>query len=419
MTYDLTVLAKQAEERLIPFFNELDNTAFINQQRVMNAFKSAKLSESHFFATTGYGYNDRGREVIDEIFADIFGCEDALVRNNFVSGTHALATALFGVLRPGDILFSVTGKPYDTLDEIIGITPSKGSLAEFGVNYRQADFKDGKVDFESIKGTLVNEKIKAVFIQRSKGYFNRPTLSCAEIGEIVKTVKSISPDAVVIVDNCYGEFCETKEPTHYGADIIVGSLIKNAGGGMADSGGYIAGKRDLVELCAYRLTSPGIGKEVGATFGQNRNILKGLFYAPHTVKESLKTAMFASSLFSLMGYSVNPDYNEKRNDIIQVIELKCKEKLLAFCRGIQYGSPIDSYVTPEPWDMPGYSDEVVMAAGTFTQGASIELSADAPIREPFNVFFQGGLTYESGKIGILSAAKEVFGNGVSLWSFWA
>lgn len=407
MTYDLTVLAKQAEERLIPFFNELDNTAFINQQRVMNAFKSAKLSESHFFATTGYGYNDRGREVIDEIFADIFGCEDALVRNNFVSGTHALATALFGVLRPGDILFSVTGKPYDTLDEIIGITPSKGSLAEFGVNYRQADFKDGKVDFESIKGTLVNEKIKAVFIQRSKGYFNRPTLSCAEIGEIVKTVKSISPDAVVIVDNCYGEFCETKEPTHYGADIIVGSLIKNAGGGMADSGGYIAGKRDLVELCAYRLTSPGIGKEVGATFGQNRNILKGLFYAPHTVKESLKTAMFASSLFSLMGYSVNPDYNEKRNDIIQVIELKCKEKLLAFCRGIQYGSPIDSYVTPEPWDMPGYSDEVVMAAGTFTQGASIELSADAPIREPFNVFFQGGLTYESGKIGILSAAKEV------------
>lgn len=407
MTYDLTVLAKQAEERLIPFFNELDNTAFINQQRVMNAFKSAKLSESHFFATTGYGYNDRGRDVIDEIFADIFGCEDALVRNNFVSGTHALATALFGVLRPGDILFSVTGKPYDTLDEIIGITPSKGSLAEFGVNYRQADFKDGKVDFESIKGTLVNEKIKAVFIQRSKGYFNRPTLSCAEIGEIVKTVKSISPDTVVIVDNCYGEFCETKEPTHYGADIIVGSLIKNAGGGMADSGGYIAGKRDLVELCAYRLTSPGIGKEVGATFGQNRNILKGLFYAPHTVKESLKTAMFASSLFSLMGYSVNPDYNEKRNDIIQVIELKCKEKLLAFCRGIQYGSPIDSYVTPEPWDMPGYSDEVVMAAGTFTQGASIELSADAPIREPFNVFFQGGLTYESGKIGILSAAKEV------------
>ncbi len=404
---DLNDLAIKAEERLLPLFKEIDNTAFINQKRVMNAFKNAKLSESHFFATTGYGYNDRGRDVIDEIYAEIFGCEDALVRNNFVSGTHTLATALFGVLRPGDTIFSVTGKPYDTLDEIIGIVPSKGSLAEFGVSYRQVDFKAGKADLNAIKEVLQKEKTKVVFIQRSKGYFNRPTLSCKEIGEIVDAVKSVSPDTITIVDNCYGEFCETVEPTHYGADLIVGSLIKNAGGGMADSGGYIAGKRDLVELCAYRLTSPGIGKEVGPTFGQNRNILKGVFYAPHTVKESLKTAMFAASLFDLMGYSVNPSFSDIRNDIIQVIELKSKEKLLAFCRGIQYGSPIDSYVTPEPWDMPGYTDQVVMAAGTFTQGASIELSADAPIREPFNVFFQGGLTYESGKIGILSAAKEV------------
>ena len=404
---DISILAAEAEKRALPLFERFEKTAFENQRRVQDAFMKARISESHFFPTTGYGYGDRGREAIEEVYADVFGCEDALVRNNFVSGTHALATALFGVLRPGDVLLSVTGKPYDTLDEVIGIVPSTGSLKEFGVSYKQVDFKDGKIDFEAIEKALTESKAKVVFIQRSKGYFNRPSLSCGEIGEIVKTVKKISPKSIVIVDNCYGEFCETKEPTHYGADLAVGSLIKNPGGGMAEGGGYIVGKKEYVEAAACRLTSPGIGKEVGATFGQNKNIIKGLFYAPHTVKESLKTAVFAASLFDILGFSVNPLFDAPRNDIIQVIEMKSKEKLLAFCKGIQAGSPIDSFVTPEPWDMPGYADQVVMAAGAFTGGASIELSADAPIREPYYVFFQGGLTYESGKLGILSAAAEV------------
>ena len=404
---ELLELADRAEEGVKEQFKALDKIAFANQKRVQDAFEKARVSETHFFATTGYGYNDRGREVIDEIFADIFGCEDALVRNNFISGTHALATALFGVLRPDDVILSVTGKPYDTLDEVIGIVPCSGSLKEFGIKYEQLDFINGEIDYSGIEAALKQKKIKVVFIQRSKGYLNRKTLSSEEIGKIVKTVKEISPETFVLVDNCYGEFCETKEPSHYGADLIIGSLIKNAGGGMADSGGYIAGKKELVELCAYRLTSPGIGKEAGATFGQNRNIIKGLFYAPHTVKESLKTAIFAASLFELLGFSVNPKSDAKRFDIIQVIELKAKEKLLAFCEGIQKGSPIDSYVTPEAWDMPGYNDPIVMAAGTFTSGASIELSADAPVKEPFNVFFQGGLTFESGRLGIIKAASEV------------
>jgi cystathionine beta-lyase family protein involved in aluminum resistance len=289
--------------------------------------------------------------------------------------------------------------------------PSKGSLAEFGVSYRQADFKDGKADLNAIKDVLNSEKIKVVFIQRSKSYFNPPTLSCKEIGEIVDTVKSVSPESIVIVDNCYGEFCETVEPTHYGADLVVGSLIKNAGGGMADSGGYIAGKRDLVELCAYRATTPGLGKEVGCTLGENRNMFMGLFNAPHVTGEAMKTAVFASALFEILGFGVTPRYDEERSDIIQAIKLLNEQNLCAFCQGIQSGSPVDAFVTPEPWDMPGYNDQVIMAAGAFTQGSSSELSADGPLRPPYTAFFQGGLTYESGKIGIMYSAEEMLSLG--------
>ncbi len=404
-------IVKEAEEKLAESFRRFDDIAYKNTARIMDSFANFRVDEACFAGTSGYGYGDKGRDTLDEIWADVFKAEKAFVRHNIVSGTHALTIALFGILRPGDIMLSVTGKPYDTLDEVIGISgkDGSGSLADFGVEYRQIDMKSDGVDLDAVKCTLESygDKVKMVFIQRSKGYMNRKTLSCKEIGQIVSVVKSIRKDIFVTVDNCYGEFVEECEPTAYGADLIVGSLIKNPGGGMAESGGYLAGSAKAVELCSYRFTCPGVGLECGASLDQNKNMYKGLFYAPHTVAASLKTAALASYVFEQLGYEVSPRYNEDRHDIIQTIQFRAEEPLCAFCRGIQAGSPVDAYVTPEPWDMPGYTDKVIMAAGTFTSGASIELSADAPIKPPFTAFFQGGLTYESGKYGIMTAAQYI------------
>ena len=395
-------------------FAEIDRISFENTKKIMDSFKEHRVSEAVFNPTSGYGYNDRGREILDEIWADVMGAEAAFVRHSIANGTQALTIGLFGLLRPNDILFSIAGKPYDTLDEVIGNSgvAGNGSLRDFGVEYRQADlFADGSFDLDEIRRVLTEEgeRIKVVFIQRSKGYLNRKTLSVDEIGEVIAFVRSIKPDCYVVVDNCYGEFTETREPTAVGADMIIGSLIKNPGGGMAESGGYIAGTAKAVELASYRLTSVGCGLEVGATLGQNKSLYKGLFYAPHTTAQAIKTAHLAAYIFGErgLGFDVEPKWNEKRYDIIQAVITHTAEGLCAICRGIQAGSPIDSYVTPEPWDMPGYADKVIMAAGAFTQGSSIELSADGPLRPPFTAYLQGGLTYESGKIGILSAAQSM------------
>ena len=408
----IAALTAEAEEKLADIFAEIDRISFENTKKVMDTFKAHRVSETMFNATSGYGYDDHGREALDKIWADVMGAEAAFVRHNIVNGTQALTIGLFGLLRPNDIMFSIAGKPYDTLDEVIGNTGTKGngSLADFGVEYMQCDLlPDGSFNFPEIGKTLEanKDRIKVVFIQRSKGYLNRKTLSVDEIGEAIKFVKNISPECFLVVDNCYGEFVEEREPTAVGADMIIGSLIKNPGGGMAEVGGYIAGSARAVELASYRLTSVGVGLEVGATLGQNKSIFKGLFYAPHTTAQAIKTAHLAAYIFSALGYEVEPKWNERRHDIIQTVVTHSREALCAFCRGIQYGSPIDAYVTPEPWAMPGYSDEVIMAAGAFTQGSSIELSADGPLREPYTAFLQGGLTYESGKIGIMSAALEV------------
>ena len=403
-------LVKEAEAALAPYFEKAEKISYNNTKKVMEAFARNKVSEACFAPTTGYGYDDKGRETLDRIYAEVFGTEAALVRHNIVNGTHALTIALFGLLRTKDTLLSVTGKPYDTLGEVIGIcgNPGDGSLADFGVKYSEVSMKeDGDIDYDAIERALSeDEKIKVVFIQRSKGYMNRRTLSCAEIGKIVSFVKERS-GAYVMVDNCYGEFTEELEPTAVGADIIVGSLIKNPGGGVALTGGYIAGREHAVELCSYRLTSVGCGADVGATLGQNRDMYRGFFMAPHTVCQALKTAMLASYVFEKMGYKVEPRYNDERYDIIESVACGSEEGLCAFCRGIQKGSPVDSYVTPVPWEMPGYQDKVIMAAGTFVSGASIELSADGPIRPPYIAYFQGGLTYESGKYGIMCAADEM------------
>ncbi|MBR2293778.1 MAG: methionine gamma-lyase family protein [Clostridia bacterium] len=409
-------LAAKAEAALAERFAEIDRISFQNTQKVMDAFRNHRVSEAMFNPTSGYGYDDRGRDTLDQIWAEVMGAESAFVRHSIVNGTQALTIGLFGLLRPNDILFSIAGKPYDTLDEVIGNAgeAGNGSLRDFGVEYRQADLlPDGSFDIEAIRKTLSEEgeRIKVVFIQRSKGYLNRKTLSVAQIGAIIPLVRELAPNAYVVVDNCYGEFTETIEPTAVGADMIIGSLIKNPGGGMAETGGYIAGTARAVELASYRLTSVGCGCEVGASLGQNKNMFKGLFYAPHTTAQALKTAHFAAYIFGEdgLGFEVEPHWSEPRHDIIQTVITRSPEGLCAFCRGIQAGSPIDSFVTPEPWAMPGYSDQVIMAAGAFTQGSSIELSADGPLREPYTAFFQGGLTYESGKIGILSAAREVLG----------
>ena len=405
-------LALEAESALGAQYKHIDEVAFRNTQKVMEAFRTHRVSDACFQSTSGYGYDDRGREVLEEVWADVMGAEAAVVRHTIISGTHALSTGLFGILRPGDVMYSVAGKPYDTLEEVIGIsgTPGNGSLKDFGVDYEQTDLNpDGTFNFAEIEDKLraLGSRAKMVFVQRSKGYLNRKTLSVDEIGELVKFVKNISPETYVVVDNCYGEFVEDKEPTAVGADLIIGSLIKNPGGGMAETGGYLAGTRRAVELVSYCMTSVGIGAEAGATLGQNKSMFKGLFYAPHTVAQALKTAHLAAYMFEKLGYVVEPRWDEERHDIIQSVIMGTPEGLCAFCRGIQAGSPVDAYVTPEPWAMPGYSDEVIMAAGAFTQGSSIELSADGPLREPYTAYFQGGLTYESGKIGIMSAAQAV------------
>ena len=406
-------LVSEAEESIKEQFKHIENICEINQLRVMKAFADNRVSDSHFVATTGYGYDDLGRDTLDRVYADIMGAEDALVRHNFISGTHTISTALFAVLRPNDILVSITGKPYDTLEEVIGIQgeAGNGSLKDFGVKYVQIDLKhDGTPDLEQIKFTLTHMNVKAVTIQRSKGYGWRPTYSAKDIGALIEFVKEISPETICIVDNCYGEFVETEEPTAYGADLIAGSLIKNPGGGLAPTGGYIAGKQKYVELCAYRLTSVGIGKEAGASLGFNRQMYQGLFMAPHVVSQALKAAVLCSAVFEKLGFEVDPKPNEIRHDIIQSIKFGDPDKVTAFCQGIQKGAPVDSFVTPEPWDMPGYSSQVIMAAGAFVQGASIELSADAPIKPPYIAYMQGGLTYAHDKVAIINAVRDTFFN---------
>ena len=406
-------LALNAEIALEPHFRRIDAISFENTKKIMNAFRNHRVSEAMFAPTSGYGYDDKGRDTLDAIWAEVMGAEAAFVRHSIANGTHALTIGLFGLLRPNDILFSIAGKPYDTLDEVIGNVGEggRGSLRDFGVDYRQADLlADGSFDTERIAEVIKNEgeRIKVIFIQRSKGYLNRKTLSVDDIGRIISFVKPLCPHAYVVVDNCYGEFTETREPCAVGADLIIGSLIKNPGGGMAESGGYIAGSAKAVELASYRLTSVGCGLEVGATLGQTKSMYKGLFYAPHTTAQAIKTAHLAAYIFGEdgLGFEVEPHWSEQRYDIIQAVITHSPEALCAICRGIQAGSPVDSYVTPEPWAMPGYTDEVIMAAGAFTQGSSIELSADGPMREPYIAYLQGGLTYESGRIGILYAASE-------------
>ena len=377
---------------------------------MLRAFIDNHVSESMFTESTGYGYNDRGREVIDLVFSQAVGAEDAIVRHNFTCGTHTLTVALFGVLRPGDTMLSVTGRPYDTIQPVIGISKDggdMGSLKDYGVKYDEVSLTaDGRVDYETIEKRLAQGDVKMVYIQRSRGYSLRPSLSVAEIKKIVDITKKTS-SAMVMVDNCYGEFVEKLEPTDVGADLMAGSLIKNPGGGIAKTGGYIAGKKEYVEKCAYRLTTPGLGREVGATLGHSRELFMGIFSAPHVVGEALKTAAFTSALFTLMGFDPTPEVGESRHDIIQAVRLRNSENLIAFCQGIQKGSPVDSFVTPEPWEMPGYDSEVIMAAGAFTLGSSIELSADAPLREPFAVWLQGGLNFHSAKVAVMYAAENV------------
>ena len=398
------IALKKAKEQ----FEVIDEITEYNQQRVLKAFINHGVCESHFVASTGYGYGDRGRDVLDEVTAEIFGAEDALIRHSFASGTHTLAVMLFGVLRPGDKVLSATGVPYDTIHSVIGLTgEGMGSLKDFGIEFEILDLlPDGTVDFNGLEEKLIKGNYKAVYIQRSRGYSLRPTLTSNEIKRIVDITKANSK-AITILDNCYGEFTEKAMPGEIGVDIFAGSLIKNPGGGIAKCGGYIAGKKDLVELCSYRMTTPGIGREVGATLGNTRDIFMGLFSAPHVTGEALKTAVFTASLFEEMGYEVSPKPNETRADIIQSIKLETPEKLVAFCQGLQSGSAIDSFVVPEPWAMPGYDSDVIMAAGAFTNGSSIELSADAPFREPFAVWLQGGLNFHSAKIGVMLGAERV------------
>ncbi|MGN0654653.1 MAG: aminotransferase class I/II-fold pyridoxal phosphate-dependent enzyme [Oscillospiraceae bacterium] len=405
--------SEQAEISAKDSFAKIDDILACNTEKVLYAFAKNKVSEACFKGSTGYGYDDLGRDVLDDVYADIFKAEDALVRHNFVSGTHALTVALFGLLRTGDTLLCITGSPYDTLEEVIGIRGEKGngSLSDFGVKYDKVDLKeDGSFDKEKILEKLSGAKV--VYIQRSRGYSLRPAITISQMEEIIKACKEKNPDIIVMVDNCYGEFVEKREPTEVGADICVGSLIKNAGGGIAETGGYIVGKKRYVELCAYRLTCVGMGKEVGCTLNQSRGMFMGIFLAPQTTASAVKTATFASELFTSFGFEALPGKDETRSDIVTVIKLGNEERLTAFCEGIQSGAPVDAFVTPVAWDMPGYESKVIMAAGAFTGGASIELSADAPIREPFAVYMQGGLTYHSGKIGVMLAAERMSQKGL-------
>lgn len=395
-------------ENLKERFEAIDEVAEYNQLKVIAAMQKNRVAEMHLSGTSGYGYNDEGRDTLERVYADIFKTEDALVRPQIICGTHALNVAISSNLRPGDELLSPVGKPYDTMDEIIGIRPSKGSLAEYGITYAQVDLlPDGGFDYEGIKNAI-NERTKLVTIQRSKGYASRPTLSVERIGELISFIKGIKPDVICMVDNCYGEFVERIEPSEVGADMIVGSLIKNPGGGLAPCGGYIAGKKECVEQAAYRLSSPGLGKEVGATLGVNQSFYQGLFLSPVVVAGALKGAIFAANVYEKAGFVVRPDGSEPRYDIIQAVELGSADGLLAFCKGIQAAAPVDSFVTPEPWPMPGYDSDVIMAAGAFVQGSSIELSADGPLKEPYSVFFQGGLTWYHAKLGIMMSVQKMF-----------
>ncbi len=405
---DVKKIIENAEKQVKEEFNKVDLMCEKNSEKVLNAFQKYRVSESHFNQTTGYGYDDIGRDTIEKVFADVLGAEDALVRSQFISGSHALTVALFAYLRPNDIMLSISGTPYDTLHEVIGIIDNDSSLKSFGVNYKQIDLVNDDFDYEKIKDTLLKDKIKLIEIQRSKGYSTRKSITIDKVEKVIKMIKKIDNDVIIMVDNCYCEFVEDKTPLEVGADIIVGSLIKNLGGGIAPNGAYIAGKQDLVLLAAERLTLPGEGREVGPSLGINKSIFQGLFMAPSVVASSLKTVILTSKVLEDLGYNVEPKYNESRADIVQNIIFNDKDKLIKFCQGIQMGSPIDSFAIPEPWDMPGYVDKVIMAAGTFTQGSSIELSCDGPIRKPYIAYLQGGLTYEYGKLAIKKAVENIF-----------
>lgn len=403
-------LTKDCEEELKNYYKELDELCYENSTKVINAFKKNRVSTVHFNSTTGYGYDDIGRETIEKIFAEVLDSEDALVRNQFISGSHALSVALFSYLRPGDIMLSITGLPYDTLHEVIGIKENSSSLKSFNIKYEQIDLIEDDFDIQKIVDYLNNNKVKLIEIQRSKGYSTRKSLTLDKLERVIKEIRKVDKDVIIMVDNCYCEFVEKKTPISVGADIIVGSLIKNLGGGIAPNGAYIAGRKDLIDLAGERLTLPGEGREVGPTLGINKYLLQGLFMAPSVVCNSLKTALLTSKLLDKLGYKVEPSYNEKRADIVQNIIFGNDKDLINYCQGIQLASPIDSFALPEPWDMPGYDDKVIMAAGAFTQGSSIELSCDGPLREPYIAYQQGGLTYEYGKIGVMSAVTRLLDN---------
>ena len=407
-TSALTEMRRLAMEQATPYYAQVDHIAEHNTAKVLDAFRACHVSDYHFRSTSGYGYNDSGRDKLDEVYAQLFGAEKALVRSHFVSGTHALAAALFGVLRPGDELVSVTGAPYDTMQSVIGHPQvTLGSLCEWGIRYREVAMGHTGVDYDGIRNTITDQT-KVALIQRSRGYcMDRPSLMVKEIGDICSLVKTINPDCICFVDNCYGEFVEVSEPTAVGADLMAGSLIKNPGGGLAPAGGYIAGRAELVDLASYRLTAPGIGSHVGATLFDNRVLYQGLFLAPHVVAQAVKGAIFAASLFSLLGYPTTPSFQDERTDIIQALELGSAEKMIAFCQGLQAHSPVDAFVRPVPGAMPGYVDQVIMAGGTFIQGSSIELSADGPLRAPYCIYLQGGLTFEHAILGVMGAAAAI------------
>ena len=400
-------LANEVQKEIKLVFEKIEEVCEYNSLKVLKAFQNNQISDMHFNQTTGYGYGDIGRDTTEKVFAEVLGAEDALVRGQFISGTHALTVALFAFLRPGDTLLSITGKPYDTLDEVIGIVDNPSSLKSFGVNFEKIDLVNDEFDYQAIEDRLKQGKVKLIEIQRSKGYSTRKSITIDELEKVIEHIRKFDKEVIIMIDNCYCEFVTTKEPLEVGADIIVGSLIKNLGGGIAPNGAYIAGRKDLVNLAAERLTAPGEGKEVGPSLGITKSILQGLFMAPSVVASSLKTAVFASRILEKLGYDVEPKYNEQRADIVQTINFNDEQKLIKYCQGIQMGSPIDSNSIPEPWDMPGYTDKVIMAAGAFTQGSSIELSCDGPIRPPYTAFMQGGLTYEYGKLGVLKAVQNM------------
>lgn len=403
----LEKLSTQVEQEVESIFKKIEKTCEKNSLKVLKAFQENKIADIHFNSTTGYGYGDIGRDTIEKVYSNVLKAEDSLVRSQFISGTHALTVALFAFLRPGDTLLSITGKPYDTLDEVIGIEENESSLKSYGIQFKQIDLINNDFDYKKIEETLKKEKIKVIEIQRSKGYSKRKSITIEQLEKVIKCIRKVDKDVIIMIDNCYCEFVTTKEPLEVGADIIVGSLIKNLGGGIAPNGAYIAGKKHFVKLAAERLTVPGEGKEVGPSLGMNKSILQGLFMAPSVVAASLKTAVFASRMLEKLGYQTEPKFDEQRADIVQTIHFGEKEKLIQYCQGIQMGSPIDSYSIPMPWDMPGYTNQVIMAAGAFTQGSSIELSCDGPIRPPYIAFMQGGLTYEYGKLGVLKAIENI------------